>query len=190
VKKFFRWFGAAFGLVAFIVLVVIAWGTGLPMYHAAACSAIIDRNESVLFDTIENDAESPAWRTDVLRVVRLTDPAGKPLWVETDAHGSTVHYLETETSRADGRIVRVMDAPSAPYGGQWVYTFRSAEKNRTELAIRETGTIYNPVFRFAARYFFGYTSRMQDYIQDLGRKFGQTAMVGCSVKMSATPFSP
>jgi hypothetical protein len=182
-KTFLRWAGAVFGLVAFVVLVVIAWGTGLPMDHVATCSATIDQTRSELFDTVENDAESPRWRTDVLRVVRLTDPTGRPIWVETDAHGNGVRYLETDTSREEGTIVRSIDEPSLPYGGSWDYSFRSEGADRTSVSIKEVGTIYNPVFRFAARYFFGYTSRLQTYLDDLGRKYGQKPTVDCSVTL-------
>jgi hypothetical protein len=187
VKSFWRWFGAAFGLLAFAALVAIAWGIGLPMDHTATCTATIAQGESVLFDVVENDAESPAWRTDVLRVVRLTDPAGRPIWLETDARGSSVRYLETEASRDQGMIVRSLDETSLPYSGRWEYSFQSAGAGRTTVTIVEHGTIFNPVFRLAAKYFVGYTSRMQTYLSDLGRKFGQKPAVSCTVTMSAAP---
>jgi hypothetical protein len=187
VKAILRWGGAVVGLIVFAILVVIAWGTGIPMYHVATCTATIHQSRSALFDVVETDAESAAWRTDVLRVVRLTDATGQPLWVETDTHGNATRYLETKTSREDGLIVREIDEPSAPYGGRWEYSFVDDGANTTVVRIKEVGTIFNPVFRFAARYFIGYTSRLETYISDLGHKSGDRPAVTCTVTTSATP---
>jgi hypothetical protein len=41
------------------------------------------------------------------------------------------------------------------------------------LTITERGQISNPVFRFMARYVFGYHATMQEYLASLGRKFGE-----------------
>jgi hypothetical protein len=41
------------------------------------------------------------------------------------------------------------------------------------VTITESGEIYNPVFRFMARFVFGYDSTMAGYLGALSRKFGQ-----------------
>ena len=43
--------------------------------------------------------------------------------------------------------------------------------------IREDGEIYNVIFRFMARFFFGYTSSIETYLRDLGVKFGQAVKI-------------
>jgi hypothetical protein len=42
------------------------------------------------------------------------------------------------------------------------------------LRITEDGEIRNPIFRFVARFFLGYTATMEAYLRDLGRRFGET----------------
>jgi hypothetical protein len=187
VKRFVRWAGAIFGLAAFAVLVVIAWGTGLPLYHVATCTATIGERPALVYDAVESDGQSPAWRSDIVRVMEGRDPSGRPVWVEVGTHGESTQYDETSASRAAGEIVRTIDEPSAPYAGTWTYWIRPDGALGSAVTIREDGTIFNPVFRFAARYFFGYTTTMQTYIEDLGHKFRETPSVECSATTSATP---
>ena len=45
------------------------------------------------------------------------------------------------------------------------------------LRITENGEIRNVFFRFAARFFIGYTKTMEDYLNALGEKFGEKTAV-------------
>jgi hypothetical protein len=63
--------------------------------------------------------------------------------------------------------------PKLPFGGTW--TFEIAEvPGGTSLRIREDGEIRPPIFRFMARFFFGYTRTIGTYLADLGNRFGET----------------
>jgi len=46
------------------------------------------------------------------------------------------------------------------------------------LRIREVGEIYNPLFRFLARFFFGYTGTIDAYLKSMAKKFGEQSPVG------------
>jgi hypothetical protein len=180
VKRVLRWAGAVVGLLVVVLLAILAWGTGLPVDHVATCSAAIGRDPKTLYDTVEDDGESPAWRPDVVRVMRSQDLAGHPVWVEVGAHGMSMQYDETVSSSAAGRIVRRIDEPGAPFGGTWTYTFISQGPRAAVIAIREDGEIYNPLFRFLSKYFFGYTSTMRTFIADLAEKYGEHPTISCS----------
>ncbi len=43
------------------------------------------------------------------------------------------------------------------------------------VTITENGEIYNPFFRFMARFVFGYTVTMETYLKALGKKFSEDA---------------
>ena len=43
----------------------------------------------------------------------------------------------------------------------------------TRLKITENGTISNLLFRFMARFLFGYTATLETYLIDLGAEFGE-----------------
>lgn len=180
-KRIVRWTGTIFGLVVFVLLVIIAWGTGMPMDHIATCSATIHRPPRDVFDAVEDDVRSTEWRTDVVKVERSTSPYGKPIWAETNHNGETVSYLEVLTY--PGRLIdREIRDKTLPYGGEWKYAFRSDGAGGTRVSIIEFGVIYNPVFRFVERYFLGYTSTLRTFIADLGRNFGESPTVTCSAR--------
>ena len=63
-----------------------------------------------------------------------------------------------------------------PYGGTWTYEL-SSDGTGSSVRITENGEIYNVIFRFVARFFMGYTSSIDTYLADLGRKFGETVTI-------------
>jgi hypothetical protein len=54
---------------------------------------------------------------------------------------------------------------------------RSAPGGGSELRIHENGEIYNVIFRFMARFLFGYTGSIETYLRDLGAKFGEPVAI-------------
>ena len=44
---------------------------------------------------------------------------------------------------------------------------------RRTWGITEDGYVNNPLFRFMARFFFGYASTLDSYMKSLGEKFGE-----------------
>ena len=45
------------------------------------------------------------------------------------------------------------------------------------MRITEDGEIYNVIFRFVARFFFGYTASIEGYLRDLGHCFGELTTI-------------
>ena len=45
------------------------------------------------------------------------------------------------------------------------------------MRITEDGEIYNVIFRFVARFFFGYTASIEGYLRDLGHRFGELTTI-------------
>ena len=62
-----------------------------------------------------------------------------------------------------------------PFGGTW--TIDIAPTGRQRGAVTEDGEIYNPIFRFMARFFFGYTATIEGYLRDLGHRFGELTKI-------------
>jgi hypothetical protein len=63
------------------------------------------------------------------------------------------------------RVTRIAD-PDQPFGGTWTWELAS-DGDRTRVTITERGEIYNPLFRFMARYVFGYTGTMDSALAAL-----------------------
>ena len=179
-KTVARFIGAVIGLVVLVLLVAIAVGTGLPLAHIATCSARYAEPPATLYAVVEDDASSPGWRSDVSQVRLGRGADGKPLWIETYKNGQTLSYLEVETFPGRG-LDRELQDPTLPFGGQWKYQFRPIDGG-TEVEIGEAGYVMNPVFRLVEQYFTGYTTAIKTYLTDLGRKYGESPAISCSLK--------
>jgi len=178
-KTVVRWIGAVIGLLVFVLLVAIAIGTGLPIAHVATCSARFSQPPKTLYATVEDDASSPSWRSDVAQVRSERPSSGKTLWIETYKNGQTLSYLEVQTFPGKG-LDRELQDPTLPFGGQWRYTFRPSAVG-SDVTIVEAGYIFNPLFRLIEQFFTGYTSTIQTDLTDLGHKYCESPRISCSV---------
>jgi len=66
------------------------------------------------------------------------------------------------------RLVTAIVDKKLPYGGNWTYEFAEAASGSV-LTITERGEIYNPFFRFVARFLIGHTRTLDDYFANLRR---------------------
>ena len=73
--------------------------------------------------------------------------------------------LATERSEPPRLLVVRID-PGLPFGGTWTYEVAPVPGGST-LTITENGEIYNPLFRFMARYIFGYEGTIETYMAAL-----------------------
>jgi uncharacterized protein YndB with AHSA1/START domain len=157
---------AALALVAGIVALI---GSRIPRAHARSREARLAAQPEAVWQTITDVDGYSSWRDGVTRVERLPDRAGKTAWIE---HGSSGH-LTLVVDRAEpprALVVRIAD-PDLPFGGTWTYEISPAAGGSV-IRITENGEIYNPVFRFMARFVFGYDATMAAYLASLVKKFG------------------
>ena len=70
-------------------------------------------------------------------------------------------------------VTRILDTDLG-YSGKWTYLF-TAENGGTRVTITEDGEVSNVLFRFMARYVFGYTATLDGYLDSLAKRFGESA---------------
>ena len=157
------------GLVGLVALVAVA-GALLPKGHSATRRATFKRPADEIWAAITDIEKFPSWRSGLKSVERLPDRDDRPVWRETGSMGAMT--LEQVESRKPVKFVGRIVGESA-FGGTWTYVLESSGATTT-LAITEDGEIYNPIFRFLARFVFGHTSTTESYLRDLGRKFGES----------------
>ena len=159
-------------LAILVVLVAAVWAVGntLPKEHVASRKARYKQPPEAIWAAITNVEGMPAWRTDLKSIQRLPDKNGKPAWVEAMDMGEVP--LEVEEFTAPRRLVTRIAGADLPFGGTWTFEIERVEGGAT-LTITERGEIYPALFRFMARYIFGYTSTMETYLKNLGKKFGE-----------------
>ena len=159
-------------IVAIIAMVgiVALVGSRLPVGHVASRSAVIGAPSDVVFKTMTDFGSAPTWRSGVKSVTVTTNSAtGRQRVVEDAKTGRMT--MEVEQLVPPTRFVTRIVDESLPYGGAWAHALE-AQGNSTRVTITEHGEVYNPIFRFIAKYFIGHTGTMDAYLTDLGRKFG------------------
>lgn len=156
------------GVVGLLLLMALA-GSLIPKSHSATRRATFRGPASEVWTAITDIDNFPTWRSGLKSVERLPDREGRPVWKEISGHGPmTLEQVESRPpSKFVGRIVG-----ERAFGGTWTYQL-TVSGGATTLAVTEDGEIYNLVFRFMARFIFGYAAALETYLRDLGRKFGE-----------------
>ena len=84
------------------------------------------------------------------------------------------HFPSTGDAEAGISPAEMADWRDHPEIFEGVAGIATGEQNAI-WTITENGEIYNPFFRFMARFVFGYTATMETYLKALGKKFGEDA---------------
>ena len=91
-------------------------------------------------------------------------------------HHQKIVYELVEARPPERLAVRIA-GQGLPFGGTWTFHITPLAGGGSELRIDEDGEIYNLIFRFMARFFFGYTASIEGYLRDLGAKFGEPVSI-------------
>ena len=164
-----KWVLIAIAVLAGVVALVALIGSQLPRSHAASRQGRFAVPREAVWAAITDIDAFPAWRGDVKKVQRLPDRDGRPVWIEESRSGKITLAVErAEPPRL--LVVRIAD-PDLPFGGTWTYEVAPAPGGCT-LTITENGEVYNPIFRFMARFVFGYEGTLVAYVTALEGKLG------------------
>jgi hypothetical protein len=167
-----QWIWRILGTLGGLIVAAVLVGLLLPKAHVAARVATIHRPPDEIWKALVEVEGSPRWRPGVVRVEKLADRYGNLTWREVDRRGRGITYEATE-SIAPRRQVRQIIERDLPFGGNWVIEIQPAPEG-SHVKITEHGEIFNPLFRLMARFFFGYTQSIDDFLRALGRRFGDS----------------
>jgi uncharacterized protein YndB with AHSA1/START domain len=154
--------------IAAAVAIAALVGSLLPRGHHASREQSFAAPPEALWSAITNVDDFPRWRTDISKVQSLPDRDGRRMWVEESRSGKMTFVVES-SDPARRLITRIAD-PDLPFGGTWTYEI-AASNGGSRLTITENGEIYNPMFRFVARFILGYEATIESYLDALERKF-------------------
>ena len=169
--------------IGVLVGVVALLGNQLPVGHVASRYVMIGAPIDVVFSTITEFEASGSWRG--LKSVSVTKDAetGRTRVTEESSNGPMT--MEVEQLIPPTRLVmRIVD--ESAFGGAWAYALEP-QANTTRITITEHGEIYNPVFRFVAKYIMGYTRTIDSYLMSLGRKFGAEVVPADAMPVPLNP---
>ena len=163
--------GAFVGLISLVALV----GSLVPRDHVASRRATFPLPPQKVWDVVADIERRPEWFTFLKSATRLPDENGMPMWKESLGHG------EAMTSRVDvcdppRRLVTTIADDNLPFGGSWTFELLPAGEGTT-VVVTESGFIKNPIFRFMARFVFGYAKTLEQYLCALGKRLGHEARI-------------
>ena len=167
-----KWIFLIAGGLALLIAVVALVGSRLPRAHRATRQAHYRQKPEAVYFTLAGPVD---WRSDVKSFGNLPDRDGRKQWWERDTHGQTVTYELLEDKMPSRRVVRIADR-GLPFGGTWTFDIAPAPEG-CMVRITEDGEVYNVIFRFMARFFFGYTASIEGYLRDLGHRFGELTTI-------------
>lgn len=154
---------AGVGLVGVVTLI----GWMLPVGHVASRSVSVRASPESVFDLLRDVEGYPAWRPDVSKIDILEDRQTAVRFREHSRTGTLVLEI-IEASRPTRIVTRIAD-DSQPFGGTW--TFEVAPiRDGAAVTITERGEVYNPVFRFVARFILGHDRTIDGFLNALQRR--------------------
>jgi hypothetical protein len=159
------------GAVAAIITLVAIVGSFLPRAHVATRSAAYAKSPAELYAIARDFAAAPTWRSGVKSTELLPPREGRVCYRETSRHGA-ITYVVLEDRPGEKLVTEIADR-DLPFGGTWTFAFAPAGQGGGSVRITERGEVKNVIFRFLARFAFGHTRTMEDYLRDLGRKLGE-----------------
>jgi len=168
-----KWILLAVAVAVAIAAIVTIVGAMLPKKHVISRKGKFRQPPAVLWETISGP---PTWRPDVRSFEELPDQNGHKTWREIDKHGQKITFERVESDPPLSMVTRIAD-PKLPFGGSWRHQISPIEGGGSLLTITEAGEVYNPIFRFVSRFVIGHSSSIDQYLDALGRKFGEEVSI-------------
>ena len=165
-----KWIVIAVALLVLAGALAAIVGSRLPKGHRASREGAFAASPAALWAVITDVEAFPAWRTDVKKVQRLPDREGRPVWIEEGRSGKIT--LAVERWEPPKILVARIADPDLPFGGTWTYEITPVPEG-SRLRITEDGEVYNPLFRFMARFIFGYEATIGSYMSALEKRFAR-----------------
>ena len=148
-------------ILALSILVVVLIGKALPVKHQAQRSVVIEAGVAQVWAMLTHYSQMPQWRVELVSVEKIS----AAVWLETDKSGKSSAFITT-ASVPEQTLVRTIVGEDLMFGGSWTFELR-AQGSYTQLTITENGEVYNPLFRFVAKYIMGYNSSMDKFLGQL-----------------------
>ena len=152
------------GTLVALGLVITLIGWSLPVAHTASQTATVAASPEKVFALVTAVEAYPTWWKDLSRVEMLPPTDGRTRFRQTDSTGAIVMEV-VETTPPTRYVTRIAD-PDQPFGGTWTWEI-APEGAGSRVTITERGEVYNPLFRFMARFVFGYTATMESHLAAL-----------------------
>ncbi len=170
-----RWILVVLGALIGLVLLIVLVSALLPKEHRATASITLRQPPDSVWGVIRDLAGYPDWSADLQSTERVADPGGREVWRQRDRRGQELPVEVVESESPHRLVTRITDA-SLPFSGTWTIQVQEAPGG-SRVTLTEAGEIRSPLFRFMARFVFGYYGTIESFLGALSRRFGEQATV-------------
>ncbi len=164
-----KWTLIAAGLVAGALLLMALIGLLLPRRHVARSALAVPRPCGAVWAVVRDLGGYADWWPEVTAMERA-DVEGREVWIQRDRRRQTMPIEVVESKAPTRLITRIVD-DGLPFGGTWTYEL-AVGPERCSVTVTEEGVIHNPLFRFIARFAFGYHRTLESYLAALNLRLG------------------
>jgi uncharacterized protein YndB with AHSA1/START domain len=161
------WLWITLGTLLGLVALVLATGAMIDRKHVATVRETYQASPDEIWTAITTFERMPDWRKG-LKQVEVLEPLGGLRRIREHTGFGPMTYVVDEEIPSQKLVLRIADRNQG-FGGTWTYQLHKVEGG-TELSITEDGFIDNLLFRFMARFIFGYEGTMRRYHEDLRKK--------------------
>jgi hypothetical protein len=160
-------------LIAAVGLVWIA-GSFLPREHRAASRITLRQPIDSVWAVVRNLGALKGTWSELTSADQLPpDAQGRERWQET-VDGFEIRLAVVEATPPTRLVTEVETSPGDAFGGRWIYELVQ-NGTGTAVIVAEEGWIGPPPFRIMSR-LMGYHQSIDQYLQALGRHFGESAV--------------
>jgi len=164
-------------VIVFIVLMIgvtCLIGFVLPAQTTISRSIILQQASEAIFAVLADVPRIAEWNRNTEKVEMMPPVEGKEATKQT-FKGGMVMTIITAESAPPHHLVRQMGDDGGPFVGSWSYEISPANRG-ARVVLTEVAEFKNPLFRVMTR-IFGQTKYMDEHLEDLAKKFGETATV-------------
>lgn len=162
-------------LIGLLVVALLCIGYALPEKTTVSRSITLKEKPETVFATLANVQQMAEWNRNTEKVEMLAPVDGKEATRQTFRGGMAMTIITTE-SNPPTHLVRTLADTNGPFVGSWTYDLTPTGEGGTRVVLTEVAKFKNPFFRVMTR-IFGQTKYMDEHLEDLAKKFGETAQV-------------
>jgi uncharacterized membrane protein len=157
-------------IIAFVVSGMYGFGTNLPETHIVTRKTVYHQPVDTVWEALTNYKTLPEWSPVISKVEPVKD-SQKPRWRVYDVQGRVMEIEVVSEEENIKHVSRIVDG-DFPFHGSWTFELQESGEH-TLVVLTEEGRIDNPMWRVIMRYMLGKDNMVKQYLQSLGKKFGE-----------------
>ncbi len=167
-----KWLSYIVLIIVLLLGAVFLTGYLLPARTTLTRSIDLKAKPEAVFAVLANVQQLATWSRNTEKVEMLPPTDGKETTRQTFKGGIKMIIITTE-SRPPNHLVRSLDDNNSSFVGSWTYNL-TPNDGGTRVMLTEVATVQNPLLRVMTR-LFGQTKYMDEHLEDLAKKLGETA---------------